>query len=185
MISCAVYTIPMDKNWRQQPGWSKSFVTDWSYRPVDKYVIHYYMLLLVGSHIKRIHLCIFLIKCSRKTITIFLSTAVHLPYMYIGITIVQLSGWRYQTIILFSHSCYIWCIAGYYFWIFICISIPFAVLYGGEKIQFLVFDISICRSYPYVWAHPWVSYQIRKNADCACAENAGNVFPTTDFKWNR
>ena len=31
----------------------------------------------------------------------------------------------------------------------------------------------------------WIAYQIRKIADCACAENAANVFPTTDFKGNR
>ena len=31
----------------------------------------------------------------------------------------------------------------------------------------------------------WTSYQIRKIAGCACAGNAGNVFPTTDFKGNR
>ena len=31
----------------------------------------------------------------------------------------------------------------------------------------------------------WVSYQIRKLSGCACAENAGNVFPATDFKGNR
>ena len=28
-------------------------------------------------------------------------------------------------------------------------------------------------------AAPWASYQIRKIAGCACAGNAGNVFPTT------
>ena len=28
------------------------------------------------------------------------------------------------------------------------------------------------------------SYPIRKIACCACAGNAGNVFPATDFKWN-
>ena len=28
----------------------------------------------------------------------------------------------------------------------------------------------------------WASYQIRKIACCACAGNAGNVFPATDFK---
>ena len=32
---------------------------------------------------------------------------------------------------------------------------------------------------------PWASYQIRKIAGCACAENAGNVFPATDIKGNR
>ena len=31
----------------------------------------------------------------------------------------------------------------------------------------------------------WASYQIRKIAGCACARNAGNVFPATDFKGNR
>ena len=31
-------------------------------------------------------------------------------------------------------------------------------------------------------AFPWVSYHIRKLAGCACAGNAGNVFPATDFK---
>ena len=28
----------------------------------------------------------------------------------------------------------------------------------------------------------WASYQMRKIAGCACAGNAGNVFPATDFK---
>ena len=32
--------------------------------------------------------------------------------------------------------------------------------------------------------HPWASYQIRKIVGCACAGNAGNVFPATDFKGN-
>ena len=31
----------------------------------------------------------------------------------------------------------------------------------------------------------WASYQIRKIADCACAGNAGKVFPATDLKGNR
>ena len=34
-------------------------------------------------------------------------------------------------------------------------------------------------------ASSWASYQIRKIAGCACAGNAGNVFPATDFKGNR
>ena len=29
---------------------------------------------------------------------------------------------------------------------------------------------------------PWASYQIRKIADCACAGNAGNVFPRRRFQ---
>ena len=32
---------------------------------------------------------------------------------------------------------------------------------------------------------PWDSFQIRKIVGCACAGNAGNVFPATDFKGNR
>ena len=32
---------------------------------------------------------------------------------------------------------------------------------------------------------PWASYQIRKIVGCACAGNAGNVSPATDFKGNR
>ena len=31
----------------------------------------------------------------------------------------------------------------------------------------------------------WASYQIRKIAGCACAGNAGNVFPAADFQGNR
>ena len=31
----------------------------------------------------------------------------------------------------------------------------------------------------------WTSYQIRKIAGCACAGDAGNVFPATDFKGDR
>ena len=31
----------------------------------------------------------------------------------------------------------------------------------------------------------WASYPIRKIAGCACAGNAGNIFPATDFKGNR
>ena len=31
----------------------------------------------------------------------------------------------------------------------------------------------------------WASYQMRKIAGCACAGNASNVFPATDFKGNR
>ena len=31
----------------------------------------------------------------------------------------------------------------------------------------------------------WAPYQIHKIAGCACAGNAGNVFPATDFKGNR
>ena len=33
----------------------------------------------------------------------------------------------------------------------------------------------------YVHLGPWASYQIRKIAGCACAGNAGNVFPATRF----
>ena len=36
-----------------------------------------------------------------------------------------------------------------------------------------------------VFTRAWASYQMRKIAGCACAGNAGNVFPATDFKGNR
>ena len=36
----------------------------------------------------------------------------------------------------------------------------------------------------WVWVS-WASCQIHKSASCACAGNAGNVFPATDFKGNR
>ena len=35
------------------------------------------------------------------------------------------------------------------------------------------------------FSNPWASYQIRKTERCACAGNAGDVFPATDFKGNR
>ena len=43
--------------------------------------------------------------------------------------------------------------------------------------------------WPVDWPHkrsvtPWASYQIRKSVGCACAGNAENVFPATDFKGN-
>ena len=34
-------------------------------------------------------------------------------------------------------------------------------------------------------AMPWASHQKRKIVGCACAGNAGKVFPATDFKGNR
>ena len=37
----------------------------------------------------------------------------------------------------------------------------------------------------YLYSIQWASYQIRKIADCACAMNAWNIFPATDFKWKR
>ena len=35
------------------------------------------------------------------------------------------------------------------------------------------------------WIASWASHQMRKIAGCACAGNARNVFPATDFKENR
>ena len=42
---------------------------------------------------------------------------------------------------------------------------------------------SLARDFPRTI--PWASCQIRKIAGCACAGNAGNDFPATDFKGNR
>ena len=49
-----------------------------------------------------------------------------------------------------------------------------------------------CNDFPFMsWLlvlldhqQPWASFQIRKIAGCACAGNAGNVFPATDLKGN-
>ena len=37
----------------------------------------------------------------------------------------------------------------------------------------------------FIFIPQWASYQIRKILGCACAGNAGNIFPATDFKGNR
>ena len=36
-----------------------------------------------------------------------------------------------------------------------------------------------------ITSEPWASCQIREMAGCACAGNAGNVFPAINFKGNR
>ena len=38
---------------------------------------------------------------------------------------------------------------------------------------------------PATWSCEWASYQIRQIAGCACAGNAGNVFPAGNFQGNR
>ena len=44
---------------------------------------------------------------------------------------------------------------------------------------FGVYNVSLAQE---VGALPWTSYQIRKIAGCACAGNAGNVFPRRRFQ---
>ena len=39
-------------------------------------------------------------------------------------------------------------------------------------------------AFPWLRAFLWASYQIQKIVGCACAGNAGNVFPATDLKGN-
>ena len=46
-------------------------------------------------------------------------------------------------------------------------------------------EVSINQIVDVVGIESWASYLIRKIAGCACAGNAGNVFPATDFKGNR
>ena len=50
--------------------------------------------------------------------------------------------------------------------------------FDGECALFAFID------YCDVITHAWASYQTRKIAGCACAGNAGNVYPATDFKGN-
>ena len=47
------------------------------------------------------------------------------------------------------------------------------------------FEIYPIFKFPWLSATQWASYQIRKIAGCACAGNAGNVFPATDCNENR
>ena len=53
----------------------------------------------------------------------------------------------------------------------------------GDKLQYIYWRQTVCH-HGDVCVVQWASYQIRKTAGCACAGNAGNVFPTTDFKGN-
>ena len=46
----------------------------------------------------------------------------------------------------------------------------------------LVGDILLHHWTPKIWCAVWASYQIRKIAGCACAGNAGNVFPRRRFQ---
>ena len=59
---------------------------------------------------------------------------------------------------------------------------------GNERILFLQDHWVIIDSdggLPHEHTKPWASYQIRKIAGGACAGNAGNFSPPTDFKGNR
>ena len=42
-------------------------------------------------------------------------------------------------------------------------------------------EASLCNASSH-WPSPWASYQIRKIAGCACARNAGKVFPRRRFQ---
>ena len=56
---------------------------------------------------------------------------------------------------------------------------------SGQFIAHLVVMIGDLHLAVHMYVSPWASFQIRKIAGCACTGNAGNVFPTTDFKRNR
>ena len=56
------------------------------------------------------------------------------------------------------------------------ISIPWALKWSNPPINLMP---------PEQVTLSWASCQIRRMARCACAGNAGNVFPATDFKRNR
>ena len=46
-----------------------------------------------------------------------------------------------------------------------------------QRSKFIMVQLTL-----YVWLRQWASYQIRKIAGCACAGNAGNVFPRRRFQ---
>ena len=66
--------------------------------------------------------------------------------------------------------------------------IPWIYLPGSRFLTENIFTVSTwMNNYLHVKlrnviTHPWASYQIRKIAGCACAGNAGNVFPRRRFQ---
>ena len=62
-----------------------------------------------------------------------------------------------------------------------------AFLYWDSPLDTGDLEFSWCQMCLYWWhckLPSWASYQIRKIVGYACAGNAGNVFPVTDFKGN-
>ena len=68
------------------------------------------------------------------------------------------------------------CVGYIGFTVSVCLSIPYVV--------FALWLVACFMDYAYMWHkyNPWASYQIRKIAGCACAGNAGNVFPRRRFQ---
>ena len=62
------------------------------------------------------------------------------------------------------------------------IWLQYALRRGLQKVSIFLSD---CNYSSIARARWWTSYQLRKIVECACAGNAGNVFPATDFKGNR
>ena len=59
----------------------------------------------------------------------------------------------------------------------------FWLWYNGPDVEVMTPFMELVMTNPE--GEVWASYQIRKIVGCACAGNAGSVFPATDFKRNR
>ena len=55
----------------------------------------------------------------------------------------------------------------------------------SKPCQYVPLVARVLRSMLFPSLSVWATCQIRKIAGCACAGNAGNVFPTADFKGDR
>ena len=63
----------------------------------------------------------------------------------------------------------------------LCLNMKELIVCVGDQHQNIGTGPNLPTSFPPIMA----SYQIRKIAGCACAGNAGNIFPATDLKGNR
>ena len=98
---------------------------------------------------------------------------------------------KFESLTSYSHLLCHW------LWFRICCNITHCIsctpAYTSLSLPFSLFiSISLCfchlvstNKWIGVMRNPWASCKIRKMAGCACAGNAGNVFPATDFKGNR
>ena len=81
------------------------------------------------------------------------------------------------------HPCSDTVIKKFYAWSNFLWQVYSLVIQSQWKFRFTVTPFLCTNCYRVV--STWASYQIRKIASCACAGNAGNVFPAADFQGNR
>ena len=109
---------------------------------------------------------------------------------------VLLRWWKISGLVLFLLCLFPHCEGSWYseFYLLLCLC-PFLLSFFLWLVVSFFCRCGICcqfrcifpgfRRLELVCSCSWASYQIRKIAGCACAGNALNVFPATDFKGNR